>query len=382
MRRTRRTTGAALASPRALGALAVALALSWWHHRLLRSLSRSGGPSASGADVGIVAEGRRRSDLTFGVLTHLGTVFPAEDILENQIDSLTRGWDGSVFDQVYVYYDDIRMDEERWRSFSERLRELKSAGRVTDLIPLNRSEAVPELMGNGRYIKSDAMLWATHQFLVQDCRTEYCALFTHDILAYGGGGLRHATLLLEREPRFVFAIPPRANNRATWDARDSESLRRIYEQPGTFERPHLEAVGVIAAGEPSASAGCARGVPRHGPAMSTRHFVAHRGRFLSRLPFRPRPKKAAYLEAHPGVNGVTAVLDCERGTGLLFHPPPWQAGEALFRSCGDIATLQRAVDSPDGLAVGKFNNMIRESWTEACREGAGAAPSSAGHLKP
>lgn len=374
MRNKRRRTGAALASPRALGALAAVLTLSWWHVRLLRSLGLFGGPpDANGGSRSAAVEGRRpRSNLTFGVLTHLRTVFPAEEMVENQIDSLTRGWDGSSFDRVYVYYDDAdenrtEDEDERWRSFSRRLRELRSAGVVTDFAPLNRSVAVPKLMGNDRHVETDTMLWAAHQFLVNDCRTEYCALFTHDVMAYGGGGLGHAVDLLGENPRFVFAIPPRADNGATWNTRDSESLRQLYEQPGTNERPYKETVGLVETGEPDGSASCTRGVPRYTPVMSTRHFVAHRRRFLSRLPFRPRPDRPAYFEGHPGVNGATAVLSCGRGTGLLFHPPPWKAGEELFRSCGSVRRLQRAVDSPDGLAVGRFNNMIRESWAEACR---------------
>ena len=365
-KRLRRTTSAVPA--KALFAIVV-LALSLWHFSLLHSLSRSGGPSEADGGGSAGASRRSRSNLSFGVLVHLGTVFPAEEIIENQIDSLTRGWDGSVFDQVYVYYDrPDRMEDKdrRWQSFSNKLSELRSAGRVTDFVPLNRSDAVPDLMGNGNHIEKDAMLWASHQFLVHDCATDYCALFTHDIMAYGGGGLGHAVDLLEREPRFVFAIPPRADNDATWNTEKSEYLQAMYQQPGSVPGPYPVAVGLIETGAPSESASCIRGVPRYMPVMSTRHFVAHRGRFLSRLPFRPQPSQAAFFESHPGVNGATAILTCEKGTGLLFHPPPWNTGEALFKSCRDVASLQRAVDNPNGLAVGQFNNMIRESWTEAC----------------
>ena len=324
------------------------------------------------------------SNLSLGVLTHLQTVFPSEDILENQITSLTSGWDSSAFQYVIVLYDDkgmaslfdslnvtkeefsTRTDKKEmsgnWVRFINKMQQLQSKGLISKYIPLKMNASIPTKMGSKDDRGEDSAMYAIYQFVIEECSTQFCAFLTHDIMAHGGGGLNEAVHMLERDSDLVFAIPPLARNHPTLDIKNDKSLRELFVK---FDetKPYNSELGIIRPWELKSNNVTL--CKRENMLMSTRYFVTPRDRFVRSLPFKPLAEENDWFENHDGANKVAAGANCQK-SGYLVHPPPWHHGDHLFKSCGNISTLQQVVDRPDYLVVDYWNNMIMENWTAAC----------------
>lgn len=327
--------------------------------------------------------------LSLGILTHLKTVFPSEDVLENQVRSLTTssGSDSLTIRDVFVYYDTIGLpdnylnfDEPQkdvtnvrnanvngilnsWMKFSKKMEQLRSKGIVANYIPLKRNSTVPAAMGSRDDALKDSAMYAIYQYLIEDCQSEYCAFLTHDIMAHGGGGLQHAVHALENDTSLVFAIPPLAAQRPNWNTENDRNLRRLFERfDGT--KPYHATLGVINQYPPSNATDVK--CTKIATELSTRYLVASKERFQKSIPFTPVPEKDTYFEQHQGASKVTVSVTCSLGFGYLVHPPPWHHGKRLFESCGNVSTLQKVVDNPNYLVVDHYNNMILENWTAAC----------------
>lgn len=319
----------------------------------------------------------RGSKLSLGILTHLNTVFQSEDVVENQVKSLTSGPDSSVFQDVFIFYDTNGLPDDymnmsakdkrgmvgKWIRFSNKMEYLRSQGLVSKYIPMKRNSSIPAAMGSRDDRQRDAAMYAIYQLLMEECQTEYCAFLTQDIIAHGGGGLQHAMQALENDESLVFAIPPLACQKPIWNTENDIQMRNIFMRfDGT--KPYHSRIGVIDQHQIEKNVSCAViGNQR----LSTRYLVAARERFPKSIPFSPIPEKDSWFENHPGVVEFTSRSDCLSGNnGYLLHPPPWHHGKQLFESCRNIETLQQAVDSPNNLVIDKDNNMIMENWTAAC----------------
>lgn len=322
---------------------------------------------------------KHRSNLSLGILTHLKTVFPAEDAIENLVRSLTSGWDSSVFQDVFVFYDtkglpdnfgiakntastpDDNVMLSKWFRFSKKMQQLHSQGLVSKHLPLKRNSSVPAAMGSKDDAVEDSAMYAIYQLLMEECQTQYCAFLTQDIMAHGGGGLQHAMYALEEDDSLVFAVPPLASQGPNWNEKNDMQMRELFMR---FDetKPYNTNLGVINQTQAKVNVTCTA----KGTQLSTRYFVASRDRFAKNVPFTPVPEKDAWFEIHEGARKFTASTECPLGTGYLIHPPPWHHGTQLFESCGNISTLQQAVDNPNYYVVDGYNNMIMENWTAAC----------------
>ncbi|CAK0845526.1 unnamed protein product [Prorocentrum cordatum] len=129
---------------------------------------------------------------------------------------------------------------------------------------------------------------------------------------------------------------------------------------GDFKYPYPLPIGRLPAdAQKDERQVCARGAST----LSTRYYVAHPGRFRKLLPL--RAVSAQLLEQHEDLGRRSAATRCASSYGWVVHPPPWGLGHRLFGAC-DFKALQKAVDNSESLAVDVFNNMIMESWMDAC----------------
>jgi hypothetical protein len=242
------------------------------------------------------------------------------------------------------------------------MQQLHSQGLVSKYLPLKRNSSVPAAVGSKDDAVQDSAIYAIYQLLIEECQTKYCAFLTQDIMAHGGGGLQHALHALEEDASLVFAIPPLASVGPNWNKKNDVQMRELFMR---FDetKPYHSSLGVINQTQAKINVTC---TVRGTWPLSTRYFVASRDRFAKNIPFMPVPEKDAWFEIHQGARTFSASTECPLGTGYLIHPPPWHHGTQLFESCGNISTLQHAVDNPNYYVVDKYNNMIMENWTAAC----------------
>eukprot|EP00542_Grammatophora_oceanica_P009640 CAMPEP_0194034906 /NCGR_PEP_ID=MMETSP0009_2-20130614/7351_1 /TAXON_ID=210454 /ORGANISM="Grammatophora oceanica, Strain CCMP 410" /LENGTH=379 /DNA_ID=CAMNT_0038676037 /DNA_START=145 /DNA_END=1284 /DNA_ORIENTATION=- len=311
--------------------------------------------------------------LTGAVLVHPGV---RKEMISNVFRALQRGQDACRLDQVVVFYDGrIRQlgDSEKLKLLLEDLRQLVQDGDITRFVELQWNTTVAEkvlgvLKEDPDY--RDGSLYGTYQYLAQECETDYCAYFNNDIFVHEGGGLTHAVDMLIQHPEVVMAVPPLASDEDFTDF--SQDFRHDYVNPDG-NVPYMHEVGKIrtlSPSQPEDNASPIKCKPTGGWGLTTRYYVAQPQRFVKSLPL--GPAEVQFLEQHPDFYfrelAATAIKCTPKPSkGFMIHPPPWQMGKRFFEACS-LEAIQKAVDAPDGLAMDRMNNMIEESWKEACRK--------------
>ena len=268
---------------------------------------------------------RWSSKLSLGILTHLNTVFPSEDVVENQVKSLTSGPDSSVFQDVFIFYDTNGLPDDymsakdkegmvgKWIKFSNKMEHLRSQGLMSKYIPMKQNSTIPATMGSRDDRQRDAAMYAMYQLLMEECQTEYCAFLTQDIMAFGGGELQHAMQALENDKSLVFATPPLARQKPIWNTVNDIKMRDMFMRFGGTKLYHSQ-IGVIDQHQIEKNVSCAViGNQR----LSTRYFVAARERFSKSIPFFPIPEKDNWFENHPGVESLPLDLIVSPATMVI-----------------------------------------------------------------
>lgn len=298
------------------------------------------------------------SDLSLAVLVHPG-IKGVDTWIANMRRGLTTGRESSSIQKFIVFYD-ARTKGKRLNRLLRNLDRLVEKDVIQKAVELQWDASFAEILGlreDPHFL--DPSLYATYQYLAQECDTPLCAYMNDDVIAYEGGGLGHAIEALRRNAKAVFAVPPLASDFI--DFSSSPELNKEFRD-GDGKFPYPEAVGRIRV---------VGSLPQchemNGGGMSTRYYVSERKRFLRSLPW-PRSTNSL-LEQHEHLGYLSVFAGCEKNsaTSFLLHPPPWSMGQRLMTKCS-IEELQKAVDQPDSLVVDEFNNMLEESWTKACLE--------------
>jgi hypothetical protein len=300
------------------------------------------------------------TNLSISVLVHPGNP-EAHNWIANMKYGYTHGRESSDIVDFVVLYDG-RQTGGKLDVLLQNLHQLQQNGIVQKVVQLKFEKAYADVLGQNDPHHEDQAMYATYQFIVEECRTTHCAFLTDDVMAHEGGGLNHAIRLLEENPSALVATPPLAYYFADFS---NDTLRYDFHQangswtyPNSVGKLHIPTL-VNPLMEPSCRLHAAA-------SFSTRHLVVNRQRFLASLPWPSSGGK--YLEQHQHVqvsNGRLVSPTCQNSTAFLIHPPPWNMGKRLLEVCR-IDVLQKVVEHLEGLVVDVFNNMIEESWTEAC----------------
>jgi len=279
----------------------------------------------------------------------------AKELLVNFVEQLSKGPAPVKLSQVLLFYDG-RDKGKGWGSFLEDVEELKGKGLLQRAVKIRYHDpAIEQQCGIHDPDGHDGSLFATYQYLVEECESEYCAYFNSDIFVHQGGGLSHAVKLLEQHPDLVFAMPPLAS-----DAIIQNRELQEHFMNGDFKYPYPNPIGRLSSDTlDNSQQECNRG----GNMMTTRYYVAKPDRFRELLPLKPVDR--TLLEQHEDLGKHGAQAMCAPSQGWVIHPPPWGLGTRLFSAC-DYKALQKAVDNSDSLMVDVYNNMIMESWRDAC----------------
>jgi len=304
-----------------------------------------------------VAPLRLESSVSLALIVDPAGAVTPKTLLLNFLEQLSKGPAPVKLSQVLLYYDG-RDKGKDWGSFWSDMEELKGKGLLQKAVNIRYHDTIIERQcGIEDPDGHDGSLFATFQYLVEDCESEYCAYFNSDIFVHQGGGLSHAVKLLQQHQDLVFAFPPLAGDAI-------KQNRQLQEEfvNGDFKYPYPNPIGrLYTETQNSSPQECARG----GNMMTTRYYVAKPERFRQLLPLPPSERNL--LEQHETLGRHGAPTMCAPSKGWVLHPPPWQLGQRLFSAC-EYKALQKAVDNSDGLVVDVYNNMIMESWRDACTQ--------------
>lgn len=293
----------------------------------------------------------------------------SKELMSNLFRSLQTGQDASRLDQSIVFYDARQNGTTGFSNLLRDLVDLSAQGVISKYIEVQWNRTVADIFGVADVNFHDGSLYATHQYLVHECETDYCAYFNSDIFMHQGGGLAHAVRILQENPTVAFALPPLA-----WDFTDpTPDLRHTFKDAEgnvpymTEVRPIRLLTNATAKGKgtDASSPRCQAAMP----GLSTRYYVAVAERFVQTF-HHFQPSTVPVLEQQPAFrhHRLAVHIDC-RGSqhiGFVLHVPPWHMGKRLLESCS-VKDIQKAVDAPESLAIDEFNNMIEESWTDAAK---------------
>jgi len=280
--------------------------------------------------------------------------------------------DGRQIVHFAVIYDGKKQGEALDRLL-ENLQQLRHRKIIDNIIQLQKDDSAATTLGMAEPNPGDVAMYAIHQFVLQDyCPTIYCAFLTDDVLAYQGGGMMHAVRMLHAQGnQTVMVMPPLAMNVVANLSKDDLAFD-FKSADGTFPFNHkLGRMNVTARPAP----GCHSDTRARLGYPSTRHVILHKERLRRMLPL--PPKKARFWEEHPvlpqiALDGLCPTHDDDGRLEFVIHPPPWHMGKRLLETCGNGSTaiyaLQQAVEHSQGLVVSQFNNMVEESWAEACQK--------------
>jgi hypothetical protein len=320
----------------------------------MHSLHRVRASPPSGSKV---APRRLESSVSLALIVDPAGAVTPKTLLLNFLEQLSKGPAPVKLSQVLLYYDG-RDKGKDWGSFWSDMEELKGKGLLQKAVNIRYHDTIIEHQcGIQDPDGHDGSLFATYQYLVEDCESEYCAYFNSDIFVHQGGGLSHAVKLLQQHQDLVFAFPPLAGNAI----KENRQLQEEFVN-GDFKYPYPNPIGrLYTETQNSSPQECARG----GNMMTTRYYVAKPERFRQLLPLKPSERNL--LEQHETLGRHGAPTMCAPSQGWVVHPPPWQLGQRLFSAC-EYKALQKAVDNSEGLVVDVYNNMIMESWRDACTQ--------------
>jgi len=299
---------------------------------------------------------RLENSISLALIVDPAGATPAGYLLKNYLEQLSKGPTPVTFYQVLLFYDGRPKNEGRMGAFLADVEELKGEGILQRAVRIRHDD--PEIQrkcGIQDPDGHDGSLFATYQYLVEECESEYCVYFNSDIFLHQGGGIRHAISLLQQHADLVFALPPLASESVKKDPQ----LQAKYMN-ADYEYPYPNPIGRLPADAQNRfTQNCTRGIPT----LSTRYYVAQPDRFRQLLPLRLVSNHL--LEQHEDLGRHSATTLCPPGEGWVVHPPPWGLGALLFGAC-DYKALQKAVDNSESLAVDCYNNMVMESWKDAC----------------
>jgi len=298
-----------------------------------------------------------RPSVSLALIVDPAGAVPVKELLANFVEQLSKGPFPVKLSQVLLFYDG-RDKGTDWGSFLSDVEELTRTGVLQRAVKIRYQDAtIEQQCGIHDPDGHDGSLFATYQYLVEECESEYCAYFNSDIFVHQGGGLIHAVKLLQQHSDLVFAMPPLASDSIVED----EQLQEHFLN-GDFKYPYPNPIGRLFDEKPDRfPRECSRG----GSMMTTRYYVAKPDRFRQLLPLKPVDR--VLLEQHEDLGTHAAPAVCPPGQGWVIHPPPWGLGTRLFNAC-DYKALQKAVDNSDSLVVDVYNNMIMESWRDACTQ--------------